>query len=69
MMLMVFLWANLDLVVGGEKFWNARGVFSWLAVSELGYCEAEITRFLGVTTSYVTRAVSSGEVQKTKRNH
>jgi chromosomal replication initiation ATPase DnaA len=46
---------------------NARGVFSWLAVKALGYSGAEVARFLGVTTSCVTRAVSSGKEQKTKR--
>jgi chromosomal replication initiation ATPase DnaA len=46
---------------------NARGVFSWLAVRELGYSGAEVARFLGVTTSCVTRAVSSGKEPKIKR--
>ena len=46
---------------------NARGVFSWLAVRELGYCGAEVARFLGVTTSCVTRAVSSNKERKTER--
>ena len=44
-----------------------RGVFSCLAVRELGYSGAEVARFLGVTTSCVTRAVSSGKEPKTKR--
>ena len=46
---------------------NARGVFSWLAVRELRYSGAEVARFLGVTTSCVTRAVSSGKEPKIKR--
>lgn len=47
---------------------NARSVFSWLAVKELGYSGAEVARFLGVTTSCITRAVSSGEELETKRH-
>ena len=36
---------------------EARRVLSWLAVKELGYSGAEVARYLGVTTSCVTRAV------------
>lgn len=36
---------------------DARGVLSWLAVKALGYSGAEVARYLGVTTSCVTRAV------------
>ena len=39
---------------------EARRVFSWLAVKELGYSGAEVARYLGVTTSCVTRAISEG---------
>ena len=65
---------NVDGVSVGElrsgsrrrEIVNARGVFSWLAVRELGYSGAEVARFLGVTTSCVTRAVLSGEEPKVK---
>jgi chromosomal replication initiation ATPase DnaA len=40
---------------------EARRIFSWLAVKELGYSGAETARYLGVTTSCVTRSVSQGE--------
>ena len=40
---------------------EARRIVSWLAVTELGYSEAEVARYLGVTTSCITRAVSSGK--------
>ena len=40
---------------------EARRVFCWLVVKELGYSGAEVARYLGVTTSCVTRAASSGE--------
>lgn len=39
---------------------EARRVFSWLAVKELGYSGAEVARYLGVTTSCVTRTISEG---------
>ncbi len=65
---------NVDGVSVGElrsgsrrrEIVNSRGVFSWLAVRELGYSGAEVARFLGVTTSCVTRAVLSGEGPKVK---
>jgi putative transposase len=37
---------------------EARRTFSWLAVKELGYSGAEIARYLGVTTSCVTRGIT-----------
>jgi len=45
---------------------EARRVFSWLAVKELGYSGAEVARYLGVTPSCVTRAASSGEEPERK---
>ena len=39
----------------------ARGVVSWIAVKELGYSGADVARYLGVTTSCVTRFVASGK--------
>ncbi|NIQ38330.1 MAG: hypothetical protein GTN81_07055 [Proteobacteria bacterium] len=39
----------------------ARGVLSWIAVRELGYSGADVARYLGVTTSCVTRIVSAGK--------
>ena len=38
---------------------EARQVFSWLALRELGYSGAEVARYLGVTNSCVTRAASA----------
>jgi REP element-mobilizing transposase RayT len=46
---------------------EARQAFSWLAVRELGYSGAEVSRYLGVTTSCITRAVSSGKEPDRKR--
>ena len=45
---------------------EARRVFCWLSVKELGYSGAEVARYLGVTTSCVTRAASSGEKPESK---
>lgn len=39
----------------------ARGVLSWIAVRELGYSGADVARYLGVTTSCVTRIVSAAK--------
>lgn len=41
---------------------EARRVMSWLSVRELGYSGAEVARYLGVTSSCVTRAASGREV-------
>jgi len=46
---------------------EARKAVSWLAVRELGYSGAEVARYLGVTNSCVTRAVSAEEtIEKEK---
>jgi chromosomal replication initiation ATPase DnaA len=39
----------------------ARSALSWVAVRELGYSGAEVARYLGVTTSCVTRVVSAAK--------
>jgi hypothetical protein len=49
-----------------QEIVETRRVFSWLAVKELGYSGAEVARYLGVTTSCVTRAASSGEEPERK---
>jgi len=40
---------------------NARRIISWLAVHELGYSGAEVARYMGVTTSCITRFLSLEE--------
>ena len=40
---------------------EARRIVSWIAVKELGYCGADVARYLGVTTSCVNRLVSGGK--------
>jgi REP element-mobilizing transposase RayT len=44
-----------------HEIFEARRIVSWLAVTELGYSGAEVARYLGVTTSCITRVVSSGK--------
>jgi len=44
-----------------HEIMEARRVFSLLAVKELGYSGAAVARYLGVTNSYVTRAVLAKE--------
>jgi len=46
---------------------EARRVFSLLAVKELGYSGAEVARYLGVTNSCVTRAVSGKEIPQKEK--
>jgi len=41
---------------------ETRRVMSWLSVRELGYSGAEVARYLGVTSSCVTRVASGREV-------
>jgi len=40
---------------------EARGSISWIAVRELGYSDADVARYLGVTNPCVTRFVASGQ--------
>ena len=44
-----------------QEIVEARRILSWLSVKELGYSGAEVARYIGVTTSCVTRAISSGK--------
>jgi len=44
-----------------HKIVEARRIVSFLAVIELGYAGAEVARYLAVTTSCITRVVSSGK--------
>jgi len=46
---------------------KARRVFSLLAVKELGYSGAAVARYLGVTNSCVTRAVSTEEAPEKEK--
>lgn len=51
-----------------DEIVEARRVFSFLAVKELGYSGAAVARYLGVTNSCVTRAVSAEEAPE-KENY
>ncbi len=46
---------------------EARTALSWLAVRELGYSGAEVARFLGVSTSCITRAAAQPMPDGVKR--
>ena len=48
---------------------EARRMLSLLAVKKFGYSGAEVARYLGVTTSCVTRAVSSGRESVTGKGY
>jgi REP element-mobilizing transposase RayT len=39
---------------------RARGALAWVAVRELGYSGADVARYLGVSTSCITRSVATG---------
>jgi len=44
-----------------HKIVKARQIVSWIEIRELGYCGAELARYLGVTTSCVNRFISTGK--------
>ena len=44
-----------------REIMEARGIVSWIAVRELGYSGADVARYLGVTSSCVTKSVLSGK--------
>ena len=50
-----------------DEIVEARRVFSFLAVKELGYSGAAVARYLGVTNSCVTRAVSAEEAPEREK--
>jgi len=50
-----------------DEIVEARRVFSLLAVKELGYSGAAVARYLGVTNSCVTRAVSAEEAPEKEK--
>jgi len=50
-----------------DEIVEARRVFSSLAVKELGYSGAAVARYLGVTNSCVTRAVSAEEAPEREK--
>ncbi|MBW1717544.1 MAG: hypothetical protein JRJ77_17295 [Deltaproteobacteria bacterium] len=50
-----------------DEIVEARRVFSVLAVKELGYSGAAVARYLGVTSSCVTRAVLVEEAPKKEK--
>jgi len=50
-----------------DEIVKARRVFSVLAVKELGYSGAEVARYLGVTSSCVTRSVSGEEAPEKEK--
>lgn len=51
-----------ELKTGGRRrpVVRARSALAWLGVRECGYSGAEVARFLGVTTSCITRGLKSG---------
>jgi hypothetical protein len=53
--------------VAGVNSKEVRRVLSWMAVKELGYSGAAVARYLGVTNSCVTRAVSAEKVPQKEK--
>jgi hypothetical protein len=45
---------------------EAGRIVSWIAIRELRYSGADVTRYLGVTNSCITRSISSGKGLKVK---
>ena len=58
--------SNVELRSGSRRreVVEARRVLCWLAVRELGYSGAEVSRYLGVTNSCVIRSVSAVKPSK-----
>ena len=54
-----------ELRSGGQRraVVKARGAMSWIGIKELGYSEADVAGYLGVTNSCVTRMISAGGKQ------
>ncbi len=53
--------SEIRLEVCRQEIVAAQRIVACIALRELGYCEADMARYLGVTTSCIHRAVSHGK--------
>jgi hypothetical protein len=56
--------SGIRLEIYRQEIVAAQRIVAWIALRELGYCEAEMARYLGVTTSCIYRSVSPGKSPK-----
>ncbi len=58
MMLTSATFSEIRLEIYRQEIVEAQRIVAWIALRKLGYCEADMARYLGVTTSCVHRSVS-----------
>ena len=56
--------SEIGLEIYKQVLVEAQRIVTWIAIRELGYCEAPVARYLGVTTSCIYRSVLSGKRPK-----
>ena len=56
--------SEIRLEIYRQEIVEAQRIVAWIALRELGYCEADMARYLGVTTSCIYRSVSPGKRPK-----
>jgi hypothetical protein len=61
--------AKSELCSGNRKrnVVKSRKIFCQISVKKMGYCGADVARFLGITTSAVNRLASSTEIPETEK--
>jgi hypothetical protein len=55
---------SIHLEIYRQEIVEAQRIVAWIALRELGYCEADMACYLGVTTSCIYRSVSHGKRPK-----
>ncbi len=56
--------SEIRLEIYRQEIVEAQRIVASIALRELGYCEADMARYLGVTTSCIYRSVSHGKRPK-----
>ena len=56
--------SEIRLEIYRQEIVEAQRIVAWIALRKLGYCEADMARYLGVTTSCIYRSVSPGKRPK-----
>ncbi len=56
--------SEIRLEIYKQEIVEVQRIVAWIALRKLGYCEADMTRYLEVTPSCIYRSVSPGKRPK-----
>ena len=57
-------YSEIRLEIYRQEIVETQRIVAWVALRKLGYCQADMARLLGVTTSCIYRSVSPGKRPK-----